>query len=278
MVCSRDGLPELKSPAGKALLSKIWPVVKPAYAEAAARTMSSADPFAVNGEKNKGREKDPIDQFLRRLASGWMLPVPPPPVQWNVRQHTAAGQDGIEYSPAGEAARHIGSVVHRWLQRIAEDGVKNWSMRRIQALRDAFRHQLVACGMDPNDSDIDTAARRVIMALTHAVSDTRGQWLLGTQQDARNKVCMTGVIGGEHMSLVIDRTFRDANGQRWVVDYKASSHEGADVESFLDREQERYRLQLDCYAALIRLIDGRPVKRGLYFPLLKEWREWGDEE
>lgn len=278
MVCGRDGSPELKPPAGKALLSKIWPVVKPVYAEAAAQAMSLASPFALDGAKNKGREKDPIDQFLRRLVSGWVLPAPPPSVQWNVQQRAAPAQDDIEYSLAGAAARHIGSVVHRWLQRIAEDGVKNWSMARIQALRDAFKHQLVASGMDSNDGDIDAAARRVIMALTHAVSDTRGQWLLGGQQDARNKVWMNGVIGGERVSLVIDRTFCDANGQRWVVDYKASSHEGADVESFLDREQERYRLQLDRYAALVRLIDGRPVKRGLYFPLLKEWREWGDEE
>jgi ATP-dependent helicase/nuclease subunit A len=137
---------------------------------------------------------------------------------------------------------------------------------------------LVACGMDYNDSDTEVAVRRVITALTHAVGDKRGQWLLGPQQDVRNELRMTAVIGGEHVNLVIDRTFCDENGQRWVVDYKTSSHEGADVEGFLNREQERYRFQLDRYAALMRLIDGRPVKRGLYFPLLKGWREWGDEE
>ena len=79
------------------------------------------------------------------------------------------------------------------------------------------------------------------------------------------------------MDLVIDRTFRDADGQRWVVDYKTSSHEGGDVEGFLTREQERYRTQLDRYAALMRMLDDEPVRRGLYFPLLKGWREWGDE-
>ena len=43
---------------------------------------------------------------------------------------------------------------------------------------------------------------------------------------------------------------------------------------FLDCEQQRYRVQLDRYAALMRRIDERPVKLGLYFPLLKGWREW----
>jgi hypothetical protein len=49
------------------------------------------------------------------------------------------------------------------------------------------------------------------------------------------------------------------------------------VEGFLDREQERYRDQLDRYAALMQAAEGQPVRRGLYFPLLKGWREWGDE-
>ena len=88
---------------------------------------------------------------------------------------------------------------------------------------------------------------------------------------------MTAVIDGKHVNLIIDRTFCDAEGQRWVVDYKTSSHEGTDLDGFLDREQERYRFQLDRYAVVMRLLDGRPVRRGLYFPLLKGWREWGDE-
>ena len=35
----------------------------------------------------------------------------------------------------------------------------------------------------------------------------------------------------------------------------------------------RFR-QLERYAVLMRRIDERPVKLGLYFPLLKGWREW----
>ena len=45
-------------------------------------------------------------------------------------------------------------------------------------------------------------------------------------------------------------------------------------ESFLDREQQRYRLQLERYARVLRGLDGRPVRVALYFPLLGAWREW----
>ncbi len=73
---------------------------------------------------------------------------------------------------------------------------------------------------------------------------------------------------------MIDRTFVDEHGVRWIVDYKTGTHAGGDLEEFLDREQERYRVQLERYAALMRMLDNRPVKSGLYFPLLKGWWAW----
>jgi ATP-dependent helicase/nuclease subunit A len=112
----------------------------------------------------------------------------------------------------------------------------------------------------------------VAAALTHAVTDARGRWLLGPQHEACNERRITTVIDGERINLVIDRMFRDADGKRWIVDYKTSIHEGADVETFLDRERERYRAQLARYAAAVG--GAQATMLGLYFPLLAGWREW----
>jgi len=38
--------------------------------------------------------------------------------------------------------------------------------------------------------------------------------------------------------------------------------------------EKRYREQLEKYGALMKMQDDRPVKLGLYFPLLQGWREW----
>jgi len=85
---------------------------------------------------------------------------------------------------------------------------------------------------------------------------------------------VTGFVGGELVRAVIDRSFVDDNGVRWIVDYKTSRHEGAGLEAFLDSEQERYRPQLERYASLVRKLGSEPVRVGLYFPLLGAWREW----
>ena len=98
-----------------------------------------------------------------------------------------------------------------------------------------------------------------------------GRWLLGPHQDRRNEYRLTAVLDGERRNLVIDRTFVDADGRRWIVDYKTSSHEGADIEGFLDREQQRYRTQLERYAA--QMVE-KDQSLGLYFPMLSGWRQW----
>jgi ATP-dependent helicase/nuclease subunit A len=66
----------------------------------------------------------------------------------------------------------------------------------------------------------------------------------------------------------------DEQGTRWVIDYKSSAHEGAGLEAFLDNERERYREQLARYGRLFAAMEDRPVRAGLYFPLLNAWREF----
>jgi ATP-dependent helicase/nuclease subunit A len=85
---------------------------------------------------------------------------------------------------------------------------------------------------------------------------------------------LTGLRDDKFVHLVLDRTFVAVDGVRWIVDFKLSRHEGSDVAAFLDREQDRYRAQLEAYAQLMREIDPRPIRVGLYFPLVPGWREW----
>ena len=126
-------------------------------------------------------------------------------------------------------------------------------------------------------SELDQARQRVMDALGNTLSDQRGRWILSARhQAARCELGITSRVEGEFQHLVIDRTFIDERGVRWVIDYKTSSHTGGDMEAFLDRERERYRSQLERYAAVFRKSEGRPVRMALYFPLLQGWREWSD--
>jgi hypothetical protein len=72
------------------------------------------------------------------------------------------------------------------------------------------------------------------------------------------------MVDGEIVSVRIDRTLVDGDGVPWIVDYRTSSHEGADVEAFLDTEWERYRDQLELYRRIFLAMEGRPVPGSLF--------------
>jgi hypothetical protein len=180
----------------------------------------------------------------------------------------------VEYSWARETARHVGSLVHRLLQRIAQEGPASWSDVRVQALQSYCERELSARGVPAEERT--AAAARAVQALERTLVDPRGRWALSdAHREARSEWALSGMVGKQLINIVLDRSFVDDAGTRWIIDFKTGGHEGADVDDFLNREQARYAAQLERYARLVRELDRRPIRLGLYFPLLGGWREWG---
>lgn len=268
-----DGNAILKKPITGSLLDRLWLIVRLIYSDAVEQNIASAN---CQSEHKEGEIsiKTINNQNIGRLRADWVLPDAPESVIWQEPYGGRQIQEEIEFSWVSEMARHVGNVVHRWLQQIAEDEMHGWSTARIQIMQDQFRQNLFASGMSGDSKEIGDAVERVILALKNAINDKRGQWILGSQQFAQNELKITGIFDNVPMNWVIDRTFCDSNGIRWVIDYKTSSHEGSDIEGFLDREQTRYQHQLNRYAKLVQQMDSRPIKLGIYFPLICGWREW----
>jgi ATP-dependent helicase/nuclease subunit A len=215
-------------------------------------------------------EESPSQQ-VRRLVSNWSLPtlttVPELPHLPIAHQSL----DPPEFSWVGETARHIGTVVHAALEGYAT-ATRLPTRDAIEAERDFYVYQLRRHGVP--ESDLARAASTVVEALTRTVSNDRGRWIFaGEHRDARSEWALTGIAAGRLTSVVVDRSFVDKDGTRWVIDFKTSSHEGGGLEAFLDQEMARYRAQLETYVALARGIGAQPVRAGLYFPLLDVFRE-----
>jgi ATP-dependent exoDNAse (exonuclease V) beta subunit len=173
---------------------------------------------------------------------------------------------------ARETARHTGTVAHRVFKQIGEEGLEAWPEERIGALEPRLAAELAGEGVAA--SDMRQAIALVQRALRGCLADPRGQWLFASgHREAHNEYALTAIRDGELVNVVLDRTFVDAEGTHWIVDFKFSQHEGAGLDAFLDSERERYRAQLEGYADALRTLDERPLRLGLYFPLLAGWRE-----
>ncbi|MGH8503192.1 MAG: UvrD-helicase domain-containing protein [Gammaproteobacteria bacterium] len=261
--------------APRTLLAALWPVVAQNFTEAAAHPGRTG---ASERAENAARPA------IRRLSSTWRTPPPPAGIEVAVAPDQApanAASYDVEFMWAGQTARHVGVVVHRLLQRIAAEGLSAWHAARVRTQKPAHRAMLATLGV-PQDA-LTEAVKRVEQAVLNAIGSERGRWLLdASHAHAREEYGLTGHVDGRLVNIKIDRTFVDINGVRWIVDYKTGTHEGADIEKFLREEEQRYRPQLARYAALMRLFESRPIRAGLFYPLIIQsatdgWREWSVE-
>jgi len=242
-----DGV--VKMPSRRSLLGLAWTAVEDRVKL----------PAAVSAELVE--ESLPVGE-LKRLPADFEMPRVPMAAVWKAPEE-GREEEGPPFDWAKERVRLAGIVVHGWLQRIAEDALRGWDAKRVDALRPRFLADLQRRGVAPGD--LEHAAGIVISALKNALADERGRWVLGPHPSARNEYRLRT----RERSFRIDRFFVDTDGVKWVVDYKTSAHEGGGLEAFLDQQRLRYAAQLDAYAAALG-----GTKRGLYFPLQRGWREW----
>jgi len=221
-------------------------------------------------------DNDISEQKLQRLATEWQMPDSLPAISGGVETDTRQPADVsniIEFDWATELAMQTGIIVHDYLCRFSRLDDVALATIDIKTHKRDIAHALREFGVQQHD--IDKVTQRVVTALQNTLEDKTGRWLLSDKHlDAHSEYALTGIIDGNVTNIIIDRTFVDSDDVRWIVDYKTSRHEGADVEGFIDNEKLRYQSQLEKYASLIAHIDDRPVKKALYFPLLKRLVEW----
>jgi ATP-dependent exoDNAse (exonuclease V) beta subunit len=264
----KTGELKVRAPDESSALGLLW--ANPAVGAEFDRRLAQTGDFP--GEPGKAIPRDPL---LLRLPADWQRPAPPPAPAISSRELArATAATALEFDWASATARHVGTVVHRELQRLARGPAPSQLDDALShALQRRFTVELAELGV-PHERRA-AAAAKAVDAIGRTLADARGRWLLQrTHGDAESELALTGMVERAIVSVVIDRTFVDAAGVRWIIDYKTSSHEGAGLDEFLDRERERYRPQLERYAALLRGFGDGPIRLGLYFPLLSAWREW----
>ncbi len=255
---------ELPNPEADSLLARLWPIVEHQFQDCFGQATESP---ATSTADEAGAGVYPV---RKRLNADWALPAPHRGIRATIEQ---PAPPEIEFDWAGEEARLIGISVHRLLQQLGTIGLEAFSAFDTQRLKTMARGLLVGQGLQ--DSALTKAAAEVVRALGFALHDARGHWLF--QHDHRETECelaLSAVTETGIENIVIDRTFIDKQGTRWIIDYKTGIHHGGDIDAFLDRERLRYRRQLEHYAYIMRQIEDRPIRLGLYFPLLGGWREW----
>ncbi len=148
-------------PESGSLLSKLWPVVEDAYADAL---------------DDAGQEEisPPAPAPLLRLPSGWQppalasLPLPHTPEPLSPSGLGKSSETELVFSGwEAETARHVGTVAHAFLERIGREGFENWPPERLAELHVPARRLLSRAGVPAEE--IGAAAAKVILAVERSL-------------------------------------------------------------------------------------------------------------
>ncbi|KMP11679.1 hypothetical protein UR09_02775 [Candidatus Nitromaritima sp. SCGC AAA799-A02] len=246
------------APRKGSLLYKLWPHVSENWP-----TDSPPEDHSNDTAHEEPSERGPT---IRRLPPDFKLPDPQPDIETGIVPELQHEPETPEFVWAGSGPRHLGTVLHRCFQNLAKNGIETWSDKRIGEFEIRLRTALRAQGLSPEM--VDREVQRGNTMIRNILDHDRGRWILHSHAEARCEYPLTQIKNNTYQSRVIDRTFVDEDGVRWVIDYKTGEHLGSDLQKFFDAEKKRYRGQLEQYETLlIKNGETRPIKKALYYPM-----------
>jgi ATP-dependent exoDNAse (exonuclease V) beta subunit len=162
-----------------------------------------------------------------------------------------------------------GTLVHRYLELIANDGLAQWPVSRCASLEAACLAWLRSQGFAGQAAS--DGAQRALQALRTVLQSDTGRWILDTREEAHAEKPLTSRVqdGRGQANHIVDRTFIE-NGERWIIDYKTVRCNDADPQAFLRAHAEKnYREQLERYAGLFAARE-MPIRAAIFYVLQGE--------
>lgn len=236
-------------------LAKLWPLIE----KQVSLVTNTADDAAVSQQQRK-------PHTINRLTTQWKNPVTVELPSEHSSYQTKNGFQLYDHGP-----RIIGTVSHRIFQVISLQGIDWWHEKTPAARTHFIKQQLTQAGI-PN-SKVDDASNEVNSMIERTLHDERGRWILSAHADAKSEYQLTIQNKDGCENIIIDRTFIDENGVRWIIDYKTAENQQDKLDAFLQKQKQLYAPQLEKYQDALKAIDSKPIKTGLYFPAIPAWCE-----
>ena len=253
-----DPTRETVRPNTGSLMELLWPQAARGFIE----SLEAAEPEAPEGRAV--RPGTMPDQSIQRVPDGWKPPLGQA-LAWTPRLPPHEREVEIEFNWAGAQARRTGTVLHQLLERVGNIGIENLAPDNRRRLVERVPNLLRALGTGPGA--LESISAMIAKAFENTLESDTGRWILsGEHADAACELALSGRIDGKLVNAVIDRTFIDADGTRWIIDYKSGYHEGGDLEGFLAEEAGRYETQLGLYRRLFEQMGETDIRTALYLP------------
>ena len=252
----------INKPGKQALLYSIWDAIELQLIRHQSETTMADTP------------KNPEPPALIRLPKNWQTPALPTGHMLDAyipRFQYSNDNQLQELNYQSPVARHVGTLIHRYLELIGNRGIEHWQADTLKQHQRHIRNNLKALGVPA--PELDDACHKVTMAIQLVLQDDKASDFLSNRHPfAANEYPITFKSQNGPKNLVIDRLYTTNKGTTWVVDYKtASPRDDQSMEEFLREQKEQYEPQLKLYQTALQQAGFEKVKTALYFPLSTAW-------
>lgn len=217
------------------------------------------------------QERKPLEskkhKSLYRLSNAWTTPIP-----FITPSYTSNEELFSPIPLQDQFQRIVGSLIHELLEKISIEGIESWDEKRIIKSKSFIKRRLLQLGS--LFSKLDSSVTLIEKAIRLTLSHPKGRWILSPHYQHQSEYCISMIDKNQVIHYVVDRTFIDNHGVRWIIDYKSVNCSEINLSTFLKKNRILYESQLNQYAKAFQLLEDRPIKLGLYFPLCQGWCEW----
>lgn len=259
---------EFKTPPKKSLLASIWSQLLKRSEDSECKDVrhlcldeSSALPPAQQQSESATIIRS------RRLAPNWRNAVT---VSNEDENKIAETDKPLELAHQHMLEKQSGEILHYCLMLAAQGKLDLSNQQQLQKLEAVWRRQLAPLTENP-----EQAITAIHTQLQACQQHERFTWLLHEpHQDQSSELALSDYARGFRRDYIIDRTFIDDTGTRWIVDYKSSMPSpGESMEAFLTRQEQLHSEQLLKYAGLFAEMEDRPQRKALFFTAIPCFHE-----
>jgi ATP-dependent exoDNAse (exonuclease V) beta subunit len=279
----------LKSGANESLLNAAWPGLEREFSDAWMQQGKAADnvlpfPSPATGPITLAAAEQVHPLTLRRLPSGADLrPRGKNVLAVDAKSVGLSDEPPYRRPEGSRVARLTGETVHTLLQRLGPQLTSD--KLDVDVIRSHTVALLRAAAL--SGEPLRIATETVMKMLLACAADPECRWILSPHPEAQSEASWTGMAGGTLRTLRADRIFRagaepkqDGTEYLWVIDYKTSTEQPEDRDTFLQKERRIYAPQLQAYGRAMRMVYGKesPLRLGLYYPQITVLDWWNPEE
>lgn len=260
---------ELKPPQNNALLARIWSQLE--SRPASLHVMDVAAPG------DTGTSERPPGTSLLRFEQAISLQENEQSLLRQQLQdlYTDSEQSETDSEEAVDPVAALsGELVHQGLETYTRLQDKSGFEALLDGLRRYWQRQFNTLALPAQEVSACCAA--VEQQLQRCINAEQADWLFAhDQDDSQCELPLMSVRQGVVRQFIVDRSFIDGEGVRWIIDYKTGlPGSGQSEDEFVQQQLARHKGQLDNYRQLFSAMESRPTRTALYLTALARLAEY----